>query len=117
MTTNATATLPRTCGCGETQDVTTVRMSDRLWTELFSVEGAERPQYAAACPVCISDWYRYAGPLDVVSTARTYVITGIDPQGYSKYADRNVQESQWVEMVAHYQALGWTHVHATPETF
>jgi hypothetical protein len=65
-----TTTLPRTCGCGETQDVTTVRMSDRLWTELFSVEGAERPEYAAACPVCISDWYRYAGPLQVVSAVQ-----------------------------------------------
>jgi hypothetical protein len=62
-----TTTFPRVCGCGETQDVTTVVMSDKLWTEFFSVEGATRPDYATACRVCISDWQRYAGPLQVAS--------------------------------------------------
>lgn len=112
-----TTTLPCTCGCGETQNVRTVVMTDKLWLEFFAVPGAERPQYAAACPVCISDWQRYAGPLNVVSTARTYVITGIDPKGYSRFAARNVQESHWVELVAGYQSLGWTNVRATPEAF
>jgi len=67
MTTN---TFPRTCGCGETKNVRTVAMTDKLWTEFFLVNGAERPEYAAACLVCISDWQRFAGPLNEVSTAR-----------------------------------------------
>lgn len=55
------------CGCGETRGVRTVVMSDRLWREFFAVEGAERPQVASACRVCIADWHRYAGPLKEVA--------------------------------------------------
>lgn len=51
------------CGCGETAALTTVQMSDRLWTEFFATEGATRPSTATACRGCLPDWQRYAGPL------------------------------------------------------
>lgn len=59
------------CGCGETQNVRTYEMTDRLWSEFFSTQDASgyrnvyRPLTAKACAVCVSDWQRYAGPLVV----------------------------------------------------
>ena len=50
------------CGCGNAGIV--VRMSDRLWTEFFSVDGVERPQTVAGCVMCLVDWERFAGPLE-----------------------------------------------------
>jgi hypothetical protein len=73
MTTSRIQTTNRACGCGETANLRTVEMSDRLWREFFEVEGAERPATATACPTCIADWERYASPLtEVKSPARKY---------------------------------------------
>lgn len=52
------------CGCGETTNLRTVAMTDKLWREFFSVEGAKRPLFATACTTCIADWNRYAAPLE-----------------------------------------------------
>ncbi len=55
------------CGCGEIQNVRAYVMTDRLWSEFFSIQDASgsqlRPETATACAVCVSDWQRYAGPL------------------------------------------------------
>lgn len=53
------------CGCGCTGTV--YKMTDRLWDEFFS--GPRHPRYdaAIACSTCVTDWWRYAGPLVPVS--------------------------------------------------
>jgi hypothetical protein len=62
------------CGCGETQDVRVVEMTDKLWTEFFSPSGElnspDRPKTASACPMCIKDWQWYASPLIPVDLSR-----------------------------------------------
>ena len=49
------------CGCGATP-VYRIAMTDRLWSEVFSVPGWERPASVLACGLCAREFYRAAGP-------------------------------------------------------
>lgn len=53
----------RVCGCGRTDGIREIVMSDRLWTEFFSTPEGDRPETVMGCPGCLPDWQRFAGPL------------------------------------------------------
>lgn len=64
--------MKRICGCGRTDGIREIVMSDRLWTEFFSTPEGDRPETVMGCPGCIVDWQRYAAPLvEVPVTAPT----------------------------------------------
>ena len=56
----------RICGCGRTDGIREIVMSDRLWTEFFSTPEGDRPETVMGCPGCLPDWQRFAGPLTEV---------------------------------------------------
>jgi hypothetical protein len=61
--------MSRICGCGRTDGIREIVMSDRLWTEFFSGP-QERPATVMVCPLCIVDWQRYAAPLTEVPVVK-----------------------------------------------
>lgn len=56
----------RQCGCGRTDGVREIVMSDRLWDQFFSTPEGNRPDTVMVCPGCIVDMQAFAGPLTEV---------------------------------------------------
>lgn len=60
----------RVCGCGRTDHLREIVMSDGLWTEFFSTPDAIRPETVLGCPSCVNEWQRFT-PLTEVKVRET----------------------------------------------